>query len=338
MTYQNKLAEPLDNEHPFAKYIRILGKGRTGSRALTREEAYDAMRMILNNEVEDIQLGAFLMLLRVKEESHEELTGFVLAVRDNIAAPTDIAVDLDWSSYAGKKRQLPWYLLTCWVLADQGIRVYMHGASGHTSERMYTEDVLTQMGIPLARSWQQVSAQLDASNFAYMPLENLSPVLKRLINLRNYLGLRSPVHTLSRLINPMAAPCSIQSIFHPAYADSHQQASISLQQPNAAVFKGEGGEIERKPEAVCLVKKIVNGMACEETWPRLLEGRQIQPEQLELDHLVAVWQGKRNDQYAEQAIIGTTAIALRLLNRVATQEQAMDLATQYWQDRNRSRL
>ncbi|WP_101757106.1 glycosyl transferase family protein [Oceanicoccus sp. KOV_DT_Chl] len=337
-TYRKKLGQLKDNEHPFAQYVRILGKGKTGSRSLTELEAYDAMSMILQQQVEDIQLGAFLMLLRVKEESPDELTGFVRAVRDNIAAPDQIAVNLDWSSYAGKKRQLPWYLLSCFLLADQGIRIFMHGASGHTIGRLYTEQVLPELGVNTATDWQQVATQLDQQCFSFMPLDYLCPELKRIIDFRNYLGLRSPVHTLSRLINPLAADYSMQSIFHPAYADSHQQAAIKLGQTNAAVFKGEGGELERKPEASCIVKMVINGQAQEEIWPKLIEGRQAQPEQLDLRELKAVWRGKQQNDYAEQAIIGTTAIALKLLGKANTQKDCLNLARQYWQDRNPGRL
>lgn len=336
--HRKKLAQLKNNEHDFAKYVRILGKGKTGSRSLSQEEAYDAMGMILSGQVEDVQLGAFLMLLRVKEESPEELTGFVNAVRNNINAPDNITVDLDWSSYAGKKRQLPWYLLASFVLADHGIRVYMHGASGHTIGRLYTETVLKQLAIPLAENWQQVSEQLDNSHFSFMPLEFLCPELKRMIDLRNYLGLRTPVHTLSRLLNPLAATHSIQSVFHPAYGDSHQQAAINLGQANAAVFKGEGGEIERKPEAICTVKMVVDGQPAEEQWPRLLEGRQANDLQLDVDQLIAVWRNSERNVYAEQAIIGTTAIALRLLKKASSPNQAIELATQWWRQRNRSRL
>ena len=63
-------------EHPFAQFVRILGKGKRGARNLTREEAREAMGMLLDEKVEDTQLGAFLMLLRHKEESPEELAGF----------------------------------------------------------------------------------------------------------------------------------------------------------------------------------------------------------------------------------------------------------------------
>ena len=55
------------SEHPFAPYVRTLGRGKRARRSLTREEAADAMAMILCGEAEPAQIGAFLMLLRVKE-------------------------------------------------------------------------------------------------------------------------------------------------------------------------------------------------------------------------------------------------------------------------------
>ena len=62
-------------EHAFAPFVRTLGRGKRARRSLTREEAREAMQAILDGQVEDIQLGAFLMLLRVKEETPEELAG-----------------------------------------------------------------------------------------------------------------------------------------------------------------------------------------------------------------------------------------------------------------------
>ena len=63
-----------EGEHPFAPYVRILGRGKRGSRSFNRAEARAAMAMILRDEVDPVQLGAFLMLLRVKEETTDELT------------------------------------------------------------------------------------------------------------------------------------------------------------------------------------------------------------------------------------------------------------------------
>lgn len=338
-SYQHNLKQQRQDEHFFAQYVRILGKGKSGARSLSRGEAYQSMAMILRGEVEDIQLGAFLMLLRVNEETPDELAGFTEAVRDHIAKPQQtIAVDLDWSSYAGKKRALPWFLLSSFLLAENGFRIFMHGTSGHTAGRIYTEDVLLALGIAPAKSWREVSDQLDKSFFSYMSLESFCPELHRIIGYRKYLGLRSPVHTLSRLINPLAAPYSIQSVFHPAYGTSHQQAAKLLGQPNAAVFKGEGGEIERKPEASCTVKMIVDHCEVEQQWPKMLEGRQTPPEHLDPQHLTRVWRGLETDPYGKNAIVGTAAIAIILLKKASTQQQAITLANQWWQNRDCSRL
>lgn len=101
-------------EHPFAQYIRILGKGKTGTRSLDQREAQQAFDMILRGKTEPLQLGAFLMLLRVKEESPEELAGFVLACRDNmLTPPEDLLANLDWSSYAGKSTNTPGLFSPC---------------------------------------------------------------------------------------------------------------------------------------------------------------------------------------------------------------------------------
>ncbi|WP_269619212.1 glycosyl transferase family protein [Zhongshania sp. BJYM1] len=324
-------------EHPFAQYVRILGKGKTGSRSLTESEARHAMGMILRGEVEDVQLGAFLMLLRVKEESFEELAGFVKAVRDTISAPV-ISVDLDWASYAGKRRQLPWYLLSALALADSGLRIVMHGASGHTADRIYSEHVLAALGEVPASSWPDVEEKLNRSNFAYMPLANFSPMLQRMIDLRNQFGLRSPVHTLSRLLNPLSAPFSMQSIFHPAYAENHQQAAALLGQAHAVVFKGEAGEAERKPEAVCKVKMVHNGVLSESEWPKLLDGRQEKLDSLNITELVSAWQNDIVSEYGYLAIIGTIAITLQLRAPELDQQQCMQQAEVIWQNRDRMRI
>jgi anthranilate phosphoribosyltransferase len=330
------IAKP--NEHPFAPYVRILGKGKTGSRSLTRDEARAAMQMILQGQATEIQLGAFLMLLRVKEESADELTGFVEAARVQIGAPISLGADLDWSSYAGKRKHLPWFLLSALALADHDVRVFMHGAGGHTKGRLYTESVLDALGIPACESWMDTERSLATRNFAFMPLRHICPPLQAMIDLRNEFGLRSPVHTLVRLLNPLAAPYSIQSVFHPAYALNHQQAAIDLGQPHASVFKGEGGEVERRPEAASKVYSVHAGTPSEETWPKQVEGRQEQVEQLDVEILRKVWRGTASEEYGELAIVGTLAVALRLLEKAHSAEAAMELAQQYWQQRNRDRL
>jgi anthranilate phosphoribosyltransferase len=320
-------------EHPFAEYIRILGKGKKGSRPLTQDEAYQSMTMILRDEVLPVQLGAFLMLMRVKEETPEELAGFVQAVRENLP-PTNISVDLDWSSYAGKRRHLPWFLLSALLLAQNGIRIVMHGSEGHTAGRLYTENMLSYLGLNAASSMNEVAQQLEQRNFSYLALKQFCPKLHDIIELRPLLGLRSPVHTLVRLINPFNARHSIQGIFHPGYRPVHQLASALLGDQHTAVLKGEGGETERNPDVECLVQSVRQGEMLDETWSALFTHRHVKDEQLDPNHLALVWQGKLENEYAVATIIGTAAIALKLLGKVNTRIDAEQLARKYWLNRN----
>ena len=321
-------------EHPFAEFVRILGKGRKGSRGLTREEAQTAFRMILNDEVTPEQLGAFLMLMRVKEETPEEVAGSVLAIRDYLEMPDNAPkVDLDWSSYAGKKRQLPWFILSTLTLADNGVTVFMHGASGHTNGRVYTKNVLNNLGLEPCTSLEQACREMDKHNFAYLDIEYLCPKLHHIIELRPFLGLRSPVHTIARMINPFNAPYVMQGIFHPGYQPTHQEAAIELKQPHLAVIKGDGGEIERNPDVECLVQSVHNGEMSDETWPAMFKRRHVKDEQMNPQRLGQLWRGEIDDEYANAAVVGTLAVTLKMMGKADNQQDAESMATDLWNNR-----
>ena len=327
------------DKHPFAQYVRILGRGKKGSRSLNFDEAEHAMSMILSAQVEPIQLGAFLMLLRVKEESPEELAGFVSAVRKSLPpCPEALKIDLDWSSYAGKRQQQPWFLLAIMALADAGVRVLIHGSAGHTAGRLYSETALAQLGFGTSNNWQQVSTAIEQNGFAYYPLAALCPALESILHLKAVLGLRSPANSLARLLNPASAKYSLHSVFHPRYSEIHQQTLALLGQSDSAIFKGDSGEIERKPDATLKVLAIAQGAPCEQLWPRLMEGRSEKLDTLDAQVLAAFWRGQQADEYGELAVTGTLAVALKLLGRADNQDEAMQLAQETWSARNRSRL
>ncbi|MDH5735543.1 MAG: glycosyl transferase family protein [Gammaproteobacteria bacterium] len=328
----------MQQEHPFAPFIRILGKGKKGSRGFTIEEAYDAMSMILRNEVTAEQLGAFLMLLRVKEETPEEVAGFVRAIRDFIEYPAESQADLDWSSYAGKRRHSPWYVLSALLLAENGIKVCMHGAEGHTAGRMYTSEVLKPLGIETCTTLKQARDEINKNNFSYMPLQTINQRLKDIIELRPFLGLRSPIHTVGRMINPLKAPYSIQAIFHPGYQKVHQEAAQLLGEPHLAVFKGEAGEVERNPDTECTVSCVHNSEMNDEVWPPLFSKRHVKEESLDINRLHNVWRGQDKDEYAEAAITSTAAIALRLMGKADSPESAITQANEMWARRDKEKF
>lgn len=327
--------------HPFAKFVAILGRGKTKQRHLTVEESREAMGMILRGEVLPEQLGAFLMLLRLKEEAPEEIAGFVLGTRDTMTLPADIPpVDIDWSSYAGKRIQLPWFVLSVLALVNAGHTVFMHGTEGHTPGRVYTRETLTRLGLPVAGSLEQAAAQIRAGRFAYVPLEVLSPRLRELIDLRPVFGLRSPVHSFSRMLNPFSAQTVMQGIFHRGFMDIHAGAARLLNLPHMAVFRGEGGEIERRPNKPTQVWMTRgNDEPLVETWPALLEDpHQPADEAMDLDLMERVWSGEADSDYAVASVVGTIAVTLRAMGKAASIDAAEAMAAEIWAARDRRYL
>ena len=236
------------DEHRFAQYVRTLGRGPGRSRSLTRPEAQDALAMVLSGEADPHQVGAFLMLLRYRGEDPDEMAGLVDAARASMGAglpPGCQPVDLDWPSYgAGRTRGEPWFLLAALALGRAGHRVLMHG-SNEFSRGTSVTDGLAALGLRPAVDRADAARLLDEVGFAYLPLESLSPALNRLLQLRRLLGLRSPLNTAARLLNPFDAHAGVDGVFHPGYIKLHLAAAERLGRERLVVVKGGGGEAER---------------------------------------------------------------------------------------------
>ena len=319
--------------HPFACFLRTVGRGRHLSRSLSEEEAAEAMAMILAGEVAPEQLGAFLLILRYRGETPEELAGFVRAARARLDLPGDLGVALDWPSYADRHKQLPYFVLAALLLAEAGIKVALHGIAG--SGPVTTPAVLDALGLTPAESFVLAARQLEQGNVAYLPVEPLCPPLAGLFALRPTLGVRSAANTFGRELNPLGAPCQMQGVFHPTYLPVHRDTARRLGQPRAAIFKGGGGEVQRNPEKPCRVVLVTGDEAAEDEWPALVPGARFawRDEPLDPALVVALWRGERDCAAAEAAVVGTAAIALKLLGRAETQLAAQDLAEDLWRDR-----
>src|SRR6185312_111513 len=181
-----RVAVTAADSEEFAGFVATLGRGPGRSRSLTRAEARRALAMVLAGRIEEIQLGAFLMLLRYRGEDVEEIAGLVDAARAHagLGAPAGAPpVDLDWPSYgAGRTRSLPWFLLAALALAASGRRVLMHG-SNEFSSSVSVEAALAALGLAPSASRADVLADLAQRNFAYWPLAGLSPALERLLGM-----------------------------------------------------------------------------------------------------------------------------------------------------------
>ena len=314
--------------HDFAPFIRILGRGPGRSRSMTRAEARLALGMVLRGEATSEQVGAMLMLLRYRGEAADEIVGLVEAARDHAGLPWRFSrpVDLDWPSYAdGRTRGLPWYLLAALLVARSGIRVMMHGPAVGPGRQALIE-TLGGLSIPPSTTEAAADHSLAALGFAFVPTEALSPEIAALLALRGVLGLRSPLNTVGRLLDPANAIGSIDGVFHPAYIALHLAVAERLDR-QIAVLKGGGGEAEWTG-----VKPLVlNSRMGEAVWPALeVVGK---PTSVSPADLVAVWQGSRADPAAEAIVIATSAVALFAAGRAYDPAACVVQARALWESR-----
>ena len=323
--------------HPFARFLRIVARGETLSRPLDQDEANDAMRMMLRGEAEPVQIGAFLAILRYRQESATEIAGFVRAARGLRQVPEHAHADLDWPSYADVHRQLPYFLLAALLIAETGTRVLVHGIEG--SGPVTTVATLGALGISLSPTADSAARALERDSFAYLQLGVACPALRRLFGLRPLLSLRTGANTIARELNPFNAPHQMQGVFHPNYVAKHQEASLLIGQPNAAIFKGGAGEAQRNPQKACRVALVRDQAGAEEVWPVLDDGAPYawREEPLEPARVAALWRGTWQAKAPEAAVIGTAAIALRLLGRSPNIAAAEAMARDLWTRRPKSK-
>lgn len=326
----------MTEEHALAPYLRTIGRGPTLSRPLERQEAREAARLIFSGAADPAQVGAFLLLLRYRGETAEELAGMVEAARDCFDGPGAASgVDLDWPSYADRHRQQPWFILAALLLAENGVKVLMHGIAGYAEGYAPTRPALETLGLRPRASLAEAAAGLERDNFAYLGLERFCPPLDRLFGLRPLLGVRTAVNTAARALNPLRARHQLQGVFHPPYRAAHRDVALLEKQPFAAIFKGGGGEIQRNPLKPCRVAWVREGVAAEEEWPAVLPDTAYRwrDEPLEPGRVAALWRGEISLPAPEAAITGTVALALNLLGRAEDPARAQQAAEAMWRDR-----
>ena len=222
----------------ISAYIKIIGRGKDGARALPREQAANLLGQVLDGVVTDLEVGAFCLAMRIKGETPDEMAGFLDAVHQRLNfVPASASATIVLPSYNGA-RKLP--LLTpllALLLAREGLAVLVHGTATESS-RVFTSEVLSSLGIRAMSAIETIAN----GEVAFVPTELLSPGLKRLLDVRRIVGLRNPAHSLVKLMNPVAGKSLIVSSYtHPEYAVS-MAATFERVEANALLLRGTEGE------------------------------------------------------------------------------------------------
>lgn len=221
----------------LAHYIKIVGTGEKQSEDLTREEAAEAMELILSGRASPVQVGGFLMALRMKGEKGPEHAGFTEAARRYVrpvAAPPGV---LDTADYAGRARAPFLSIAADLIAASAGVPIVRHGngsAPGFAKRRSLF-DVLRALGVePGPRA---------GSPLQFVHLSQFCPEVHRLLELRGELGVRSFNHTVARMLNPSRARVHLLGIAHRPYLERMAFALRTLGAERALIVDGvEGSE------------------------------------------------------------------------------------------------
>ena len=223
----------------IGKYIKEIGRGREGARALSRDQASDLFGQVLDGEVTDLEIGGFCLAMRIKGETPNEMAGFLDAThaRLNRVPASGGRPVIVIPSYNGARKLPALTPLLALLLAREGLPVLVHGTATE-STRVYTSKVLEALGI---RALNAMGAIADGE-LAFAPTTVLCPGLQRLLEVRRVVNLRNSAHSVVKLMNPCAGKSLLVSSYtHPEYALS-MAATFELMQSNAMLLRGTEGE------------------------------------------------------------------------------------------------
>lgn len=319
----------------FSKYVHAMGRGPSKGRNLNQEEARDAMHQILAGSVAPEAVGALFMLMRYVGETPQEVAGFIQAMRADLMDWETLNVAVDWPSYAaGRTRGLPWFILSALLVAQAGHPVLMHGWNSHQKSVAAVQSSIQSMGLPVCETPMQAQVELESRGFAYAPLSAMHPNALRLLKLRDVLGLRSPVNTVCRGLNPSGADLSVLGVFHPSYRALQVDANALLGQNNMAVIKGGGGEFECNPSKDIEVFSLQNGHTDRYSITAHSDrGKRLSDATEESDDLSKLWSGENQNVFALDIVLNTCAVALQSLKGIDDINSARGLATELWHAR-----
>ena len=208
----------------------LLGKAATGA-SLTRAEAEMAFNDMLSGEVTPAQMGAFLMALRVRGETVEEITGAVRAMRAKmlvVKAPAD-AIDIVGTG-GDSSGSYNVSTLASIITAACGVPIAKHGNRA-ASSKSGASDVLSALGVAVGVTPAQVEASIRDAGIGFMAAPTHHAATRHVAPVRVELGTRTIFNILGPLSNPANVKRQLVGVF-----------SRALLEPLAHVFQNLGSE------------------------------------------------------------------------------------------------
>ena len=181
---------------------------------LSTNEMIDVMRQIMTGQCDDAQIGAFLVALRMKSESIDEIVGAVTVMRElatGVSVKAENAVDIVGTGGDGANL-FNVSTASSFVVAAAGGTVAKHGNRG-VSSKSGSADLLETAGVNLALTAEQVARCIDELGVGFMFAPGFHGAMKHAIGPRREMGVRTIFNLLGPLTNPAQAAHQVLGVF-----------------------------------------------------------------------------------------------------------------------------
>ena len=244
-------------------------------RDLSREDARESMNTIMRGDATQAQIAGFLIALRAKGETADEIAGCAEAMREHVLAVRPQREDLvDTAGTGGDgMRTLNISTAAALVAAAAGAGVAKHGNRA-VSSASGSADVLEALGFQLDLEPERVARSIDELGFGFLFAPTHHPAMRHAAPVRRELATRTVFNVLGPLTNPAGARAQVVGVYSPGLVRTIADVLLQLGARRAFVVHGAGGIDELSPVGPNLVCEVVDGTVRERT---------IDPEELGIE-------------------------------------------------------
>ena len=229
-------------------------------RSLDRAQARAVMGAIMTGEATPAQIGGFLVALRLKGETPDEIAGFAEAIRGHALAVLPKRDDLVDTAGTGGDGQATINISTgaALVAAAAGAAVAKHGNRA-VSSASGSADVLEALGFSLEAPPERIARSIDELGFGFLFAPTHHPGFRHAAPVRRELATRTVFNVLGPLTNPAGARAQIVGVYEPSLVRTIAEVLSRLGARRAFVVHGAFGVDELSPAGPNLVCEVVDG-------------------------------------------------------------------------------
>ena len=227
---------------------------------LSREEAHGVMGSIMSGEATPAQIAGFLIALRAKGETADEIAGCAEAMREHalqVRPQRDDLVDTAGTGGDGA-RTINISTAAALVAAAAGAGVAKHGNRA-VSSACGSADVLEALGFNLDLSTERVARSIDELGFGFLFAPTHHPAMRHAAPVRSELAARTVFNVLGPLTNPAGARAQVVGVYAPELVRTIAEVLAQLGATRAFVVHGAGGIDELSPAGPNFVCEVANG-------------------------------------------------------------------------------